>query len=68
MAKKTWTEKFTAPVRHEVKPVPLDIAGMKKGEIMLIPSPRIIDAFVRKIPRGTSMDVKTLRLYMIARN
>ena len=61
MAKKTWTEKFTAPVRHEVKPVPLDIAGMKKGEIMLIPSPRIIDAFVRKIPRGTSMDVKTLR-------
>ncbi|HKU99996.1 MAG TPA: hypothetical protein VJR58_32170 [Vineibacter sp.] len=67
MAKKTWTEKLSAPVRHQVKPAPLDIAGMKKGEIMLIPSPRIIDDFIRKIPRGTSMDVKTLRLKLARR-
>ena len=58
---KTWTEKFNAPERHQVKPVPIDIAGMKKGEIMLIPTPKIIDAFIARIPRGQSMDVKTLR-------
>lgn len=67
MTKKTWTEKLSAPVRHQVKPAPIDIAGMKKGEIMLIPSPQIIDALIRKIPRGTSMDVKTLRLKLARR-
>jgi hypothetical protein len=58
---KTWTEKLNAPARHQVKPAPIDIAGMKKGEIMLVPTPHIIDAFIRTIPPGTSMDVKTLR-------
>ena len=58
---KTWTEKFNSQQTHQVKPAPIDIAGMKKGEIMLVPSPRIVDAFIRAIPRGTSMDVKTLR-------
>lgn len=58
---KTWLEKFNAAQTHQVKPAPVDIAGMKKGEIMLIPTPKIIDAFIAKIPRGQSMDVKALR-------
>jgi hypothetical protein len=28
---KTWLEKFNAPETHQVKPAPIDIAGMKKG-------------------------------------
>lgn len=59
---KTWLQKFNDPRPHQVKPAPMDIAGMKKGEIMLVPTPQIIDAFIAKIPRGTSMDVKTFRL------
>ena len=59
--KRSWTEKLHDPRPHEVKPAPMDIAGMKKGEIMLIPSPSIVDAFIRKIPAGKSMDVKTFR-------
>jgi hypothetical protein len=58
---KTWTEKFNSQQTYQVKPAPVDIAGMKKGEIMLIPTPKIIDTFIAKIPRGSSMDVKTLR-------
>jgi hypothetical protein len=58
---KTWTEKFNSQQTHQVKPAPMDIAGMKKGEIMLIPTPKIIDAFIARIPLGASMDVKTLR-------
>lgn len=58
---KTWSEKFNDPRPHQVKPAPKDIAGMKKGEIMLIPSPKIIDAFIRTIPKGTEMDVPTMR-------
>ena len=65
---KTWTEKFNGAQAPEVKPAPLDIAGMKKGEIMLIPTPKIIDAFIAKIPRGQAMDVKTLRARLAKRH
>ncbi len=37
---KTWTDKFNDPRPHQVKPAPMDIAGMKKGEIMLVPTPK----------------------------
>jgi hypothetical protein len=61
MMKKSWTDKFETSKPHEVKPVPIDIAGMKKGEVMLVPSPRIVADFIAAIPRGNGMDVKTLR-------
>src|SRR5690349_24529944 len=61
MARKTWRERFDDPRPHEVKPCPIDIAGMKKGEVMLLPSPRLIDAFIRTIPSGVSMNTPTLR-------
>ena len=61
MPKKSWTDRFETARPHEVKPVPIDIAGMKKGEIMLVPSPRIVAEFIAKIPHGTSMDVRSLR-------
>ncbi|QCI69035.1 hypothetical protein E8M01_04095 [Phreatobacter stygius] len=54
-------EKFEGAPPPVVKPVPADIAGMKAGEIMLVPSPAIIADFIGKIPAGTSMDVKMLR-------
>ena len=58
---KSWTDKLNSQKAHEVKPAPMDIAGMKKGEIMLVPSPRIVDDFIRSIPEGTSVSVKDLR-------
>ncbi|MGF6228172.1 hypothetical protein QFZ27_002127 [Inquilinus ginsengisoli] len=58
---KSWTEKLDDPRPHQVKPAPVDIAGMKTGEIMLVPTPRLIDAFIRAIPKGSGMDVPTLR-------
>jgi hypothetical protein len=59
--KTTWAEKLNSSKRHEVKPAPIDIAGMKAGKIMLVPTARIVDDFIRTIPKGSSMDVKTLR-------
>ncbi len=58
---KSWTEKFATSKPHQVKPVPINIAGMTKGEIMLVPSPRIVADAIARIPPGQSMDVKTLR-------
>ena len=60
-SKTTWAERLNSPKRHEVKPAPINIAGMKAGQIMLVPTAKIVDDFIRTIPKGVSMDVKTMR-------
>jgi hypothetical protein len=59
--KKSWIEKLNGDSSPVVKSVPINIAGMKKGQVMLIPTPKLVDQFIRKIPKGKSIDVKTLR-------
>ena len=59
--RKSWADKLRSAKPHQVKPAPIDIAGMRKGQIMLVPSPQIIDAFIRGIPKGRRMDARTLR-------
>lgn len=61
MAKKSWTEKLNDPSAHEIKPAPIDIAGMKRGEIMLVPTARMIDDFIGALPSGARTDVKAMR-------
>lgn len=58
---KTWSDKLADPRPHVVKPAPIDIAGMKAGQIMLVPTAALVDAFIRRIPCGESLDLKTLR-------
>lgn len=64
---KSWTERLNDPRPHQVKPAPIDIAGKKAGEIMLVPTAAIVDAFIRTVPRGQSMDVSTLRAKLASR-
>jgi hypothetical protein len=64
--RKSWAQKMAGSKAHQVKPAPRDFAGMRAGQIMLVPSPQIIDAFIRAIPRGTSMDAKTMRAGLAA--
>ena len=59
--KRSWTERLNADAPHEIKPAPISIAGMKAGQIMLVPTARMIDDYIRAIPRGASVDVKTMR-------
>ena len=65
---KTWTERRDGGKPPQVKPAPLDFAGMKKGEIMLIPTGKLIDDFIRAIPKGESMDQKELRRRLAQEN
>ncbi len=65
---KSWSERLNDPRPHQVKPAPMDIAGMKKGEIMLVPTARLVDAFIRTIAEGKSMDVATLRARLARRH
>lgn len=61
MAKKSWQEKLESPAPEQIKPVPTDMVGMKQGQMMLIPTPRLIDEFVRSLPTGESLDMPGLR-------
>jgi len=58
---KSWTEKLNSGKPHQVKPVPMNIAGMKKGQIMLIPTALMVDEFICNIPQGTSMNPRQMR-------
>ena len=60
-AKPTWTERLHSSKAAVVKPVPINIAGMKAGQVMLVPSAELVDATVRAIPRGQSLSVQALR-------
>ena len=62
--KKTWTEKLADPRPHVVKPAPISIAGMKAGQIMLVPTAKLVDRFIRAIPRGHCIDMRALRVAM----
>lgn len=59
--KPSWIDKLNASKPPIVKPAPISFAGMRAGQIMLIPSPKLVDGFIRKIPRGKSVDMATLR-------
>jgi hypothetical protein len=58
---KSWTEKFNAAASVEIKPAPVSMAGMRAGEIMLVPTPKLIDDFIRAIPEGAQVTVKSMR-------
>jgi hypothetical protein len=58
---KSWTDRLNAPAKVEIKPAPVSIAGMRKGEVMLVPTPKLVDDFIRAIPLGHHVDVVTMR-------
>ena len=66
--RKSWIDKLDAAPLPQVKPALMDFAGMKKGEVMLIPSPRLIEAFIRAIPIGSFIDIRQLRRELARQN
>ena len=58
---RSWQDKLRVPGKPVVKPAPVDIAGMKAGQAMLVPTPQLIEAFMRAIPKGEAVDVKAMR-------
>lgn len=63
----SWTDKLRDDKPHQVKPAPVNIAGMKKGQMMLVPSARIVDAFIRRLPKGRLLNTRALRLRLARR-
>jgi hypothetical protein len=59
--RKTWAEKLNIDRRPVIEKADKDFAGIKAGQIMLIPTPKIVDAYMRQIPEGTRVDKETIR-------
>jgi hypothetical protein len=66
MAKKSWRQKLEAP--HEVKVVRLEkpYAGLSPGAKLLLPTPRLIQDYVSRIPAGSTVSVPTMRADLAA--
>ena len=59
--KKTWEEKFNVSHEPRIEKADKTFAGVHEGQMMLIPTPALVDAYIRKIPAGKSVDPALLR-------
>ena len=59
---KTWTDKMNDPTKEfQIKKLEKDFADMPAGAKMLIATPKIIDEYIRQIPKGKSGSLAALR-------
>lgn len=58
---KTWAQKIEHAKPHEVKVNENGFADIPPGSTMLIATPRIIDEYVRQIPKGKEVSLQTMR-------
>jgi hypothetical protein len=59
--RKTWEEKLNIDRKPEIEKVEKDFGGVKAGQMMLIPTPGLVDAYIRQIPKGMQVDIPSLR-------
>ena len=59
--RKSWIEKRDNKKEYQVKINPKKFADIPKGSRMLIPTPKIIDSYVKQIPIGMFINTKRLR-------
>ncbi len=59
---KSWSDKLNDPSKvHQLKRLDKDFADMPANSKMLIATPKIIDEYVRQIPKGSSSNLATMR-------
>jgi len=58
---KSWKEKLNVDRSFVVKRLDKNFSDMKVGENMLIATPKIIDEYIKQIPKGININIKTLR-------
>lgn len=59
--RKTWNEKLNIDRQPVIEKSDKDFGGIRKGQLMLIPTPRIVDEYIRQIPKGREADMATIR-------
>lgn len=66
--KKSWAEKMEHPAVPEVKKLEKGFADLPGGSKMLIPTPRLIEDYLRHSTPGKKVDVKQMRADIAAEN
>jgi hypothetical protein len=61
MAKKSWLEKFNIDRQPVVEITDKTFADIPAGSKMLIATPRIVDAYIRQIPKGKHTSLQQMR-------
>jgi hypothetical protein len=59
--RKSWQEKLNVDRKPVIEKADKDFAGIKTGQMMLIPTPKLVDAYIRQIPEGKQVDMNTIR-------
>jgi hypothetical protein len=59
--RKTWEEKLNIDRRPVVEKTDKAFGGVQAGQMMLIPTPKVVDAYIRQIPKGKQVDMTTMR-------
>jgi hypothetical protein len=65
---KDWTDRLNTPGVNGIRPAPRTMSDVVAGQRMLVPTPRQVDDFMRTIPKGTAMNVRTLRTALARRH
>jgi hypothetical protein len=68
MALRDWTARLNTNPEPEVRPMPADRIGLKKGDLVLLPSARLVDDFIRAIPKGKAVSILQLRTTLARRH
>ena len=66
--RKSWSEKLAVSAEVVVKPAPASIAGMRAGQVMLVPTARMIAEFMAAVPAGGFVDVVAMRRQLAERH
>ena len=61
MAIVDWTQRLQEDPEPVVRRMPVTRAGVKRGQLMLLPSARIVDDAIRVIPKGKCLTLLELR-------
>ncbi len=59
--RKSWTEKMNSPAEPEIKAIDKAFFGMPVGARMCIPTPRLLEQYIRHIPKGIKVSIETMR-------
>lgn len=59
--RKTWQQKLHDGRAPHIDIAEKDFAGVHAGQKLLIPTPKLIDTYIRHIPEGRTVDSATLR-------
>ncbi|MFM8348463.1 MAG: hypothetical protein ACKORJ_13315 [Bacteroidota bacterium] len=59
--RKSWVEKRDTGRKPVIKVLQTDFADMRKGQRMLIPTPQLVDAYIRHIRKGKTGSLVSMR-------